>query len=92
MRKIVIVMFFAAFNIGIQAQTTSVMLVPATDSSNRANDTLEERLRKQEATILSLQRENQGLKKEVKHIKASLPITQRKFSISRRGSKQVVVE
>jgi uncharacterized protein YlxW (UPF0749 family) len=93
MRKIMTIAFFAACSTSINAQSIDAVASTTTDTVVSGKSSLiEERLKRLDERVLNLQKENNSLKKEVYQLKTALPNKDRKFSVSRKGSKQVVVE
>jgi cell division protein FtsB len=95
MRKITILIVIAAFSHVSFAQTGETSGMGFNDTLIFKKITsLEQRITQQEAELQTLKTENGLLKKEISGLKSSTPkrSAPRNYSISRKGSKQVVVE
>ena len=91
MRKILIVGLLATFSHISNAQIGTEIIPNNTDTTSVSTKT-ETKLNKLENDVLALKRDNDSLKKQINQIKSSWPNTKRKISVSRVGSKQIVVE
>ena len=95
MKKLMLLLTIAVYSQVSIAQTDEIAPLQNIDSVITEKITsLEERLNQYEAELASLKKENAALKKQIETIKTETtrrPIA-RKFSVSRKGSKQVVVE
>lgn len=92
MKKIVMFAIILAPCLEVGAQRGEIDKPNSVTSSSQKNIVVEDSLSKQEIAIRELRQENENLKKEVRKIKDALPLRNRNFVISRRGSKQVAVE
>jgi uncharacterized protein YlxW (UPF0749 family) len=91
MKNLLTIVFFAAFSFSLNAQKSDVESAKLNDTAS-AERSIEERLQKQEEAILSIRKENEVLKKEIKKLKSSFTDGRRKLTVSRKGSKQVIME
>jgi hypothetical protein len=95
MKKSIIVLVLAAYShvtIAQSSETVSGSLPDSLISVKLAS--LEDRLSQNEEDVLLLKAENINLKKELSLLKSQRvkPATQRRFNVSRKGSKQVTVD
>jgi hypothetical protein len=94
MKKILILGLLAFYSHVSTAQSAEEIVSPNNDTTAPATKptSLEERLNKQEIEIQALKKDNAILKDQIKQMKPSFLNAKRKTSVSRVGSKQVVVE
>jgi septal ring factor EnvC (AmiA/AmiB activator) len=94
MKKILILSFLLSYAHFTNAQNASEIVSPNIDTTTVGvkAGSVEERLNKQEQQFQALKKENEVLKKQVKQIRSSLNYTNRKVTVSRTGSKQIIFE
>ncbi|MDB5249501.1 MAG: hypothetical protein JWQ40_3895 [Segetibacter sp.] len=95
MKRLITIVFLSAFTYASNAQSGDAIYTSSNDTAAaNKSKAVEERLNKQEQELLALKKDNESLKKEVKQLKASAVRTggNKKITISRVGSKQVVTE
>ena len=95
MKKIIILALLAVFTNTSNAQNAAGSAPSTADTTpvgttNTASP--EARLNKLEGAVQTLKRENESLKKQVTQMRTGVFPAKRKVSISRVGSKQVIVE
>jgi small-conductance mechanosensitive channel len=95
MKKIILAALLAVFSHVTNAQSSEEVVSKNIDTivdTTPKAEALDDRLTKQETELKALKKDNELLKNQVKQIKSSLPNSKRKFTVSRAGSKQIVVE
>ena len=94
MKRLFITAVFVACGFIVNAQNAEGFPAPNKDSApvETKKASLDERLNKQEQEIKTLKSDNQKLKKEVKQLRTAFPLNKRKVTVTRTGSKQVIVE
>jgi uncharacterized protein (DUF3084 family) len=86
------IIFLGAFTLVTNAQGADADISTTNDTIAEKSKLLEDKLNKQEQQLQELKMENETLKKEVKQLKSALPVGKRKFTVSRIGSKQLMVQ
>lgn len=92
MKKIFMIACLVAYSHFSNAQNASETVSFDTTKVENKIDVLQQRLSKQEQEMQAVKKENETLKKQVKMLQSSIGNTPRKVSVSRTGSKQVVIE
>ena len=95
MKRLLTIICLSAFTYVSNAQSAEAIVISSNDTVvNNKSRAVEERLNKQEQELQALKKDNDSLKKEVKQLKGSAVRTggNRKITISRIGSKQVITE
>ncbi len=94
MKKLLIICLLVSYAHLTNAQHANEMVSPNIDTttSGAKVGSVEERLNEQEQQLKVLKKENEVLKKQVKQIRSSLNYSNRKVTVSRTGSKQLIVE
>lgn len=94
MKKILIIGFLALYSHISNAQNASEVNPSGGDTTPILTKTIpaEGRLDKLEKEIQAVKRDNENLKKQVHHLRSSVPNVKRKITVSRVGSKQVIAE
>lgn len=93
MKRILTLVAFAIFSHVSNAQSGDAIVSSNDTVVSGKSKSIEERLNKQEQELQSLKRDNDSLKKEVKQLKSAVSAGgNKKITVSRRGSKQVVTE
>ena len=94
MRKLLLLGMLAVYSHVSNAQSASEKVPSITDTTPVANGAAssETRLNKLEKDVEGLKKENEVLKKQMKQVLPASPNTKRKLTVSRVGSKQVIVE
>lgn len=94
MKTLLILVCLGFYTLTSNAQKEEAIIIPAKDTIV-SDDTkyTEERLIRQEQEMQALKRDNEYLKKEMKQLKSAFNMNGKsRFTISRRGSKQVIAE
>lgn len=94
MKKYILLACIGAFTHVLNAQNTGSIVASANDTNVTENVNIAEaRLIKQEQEVQALKRDNEAIKKEIKQLKSALSIgSKNKVTISRKGSKQVIID
>ncbi|MCW3081793.1 hypothetical protein [Segetibacter sp.] len=94
MRKLLLLGMLAVYCHVSNAQSASDKVTSVADTTPVLNNiaSSDTRLNKLEKDMESLKKENEILKKQMKQVSPASPNTKRKLTVSRVGSKQVIVE
>ena len=92
MKRIIIVGILAFCSHILNAQTVSGGSTSDTTPNSAKSTTTEAKLNKLENEMQALKKDNETLKKQVGELKSPTLNVKRKVSVSRVGSKQVIVE
>jgi septal ring factor EnvC (AmiA/AmiB activator) len=94
MKKILIVGFLALYSHLSNAQNASEVTPSGGNTTPVSTKSVSEegRLNKLEKEMQALKRDNDTLKKQVSQLRSSTPKVKRKITVSRMGSKQVILE